>query len=72
VSEPHTLVEPFFRHESGRVSAVLTRSPGVRLLALGEDVVQVSRRFWMNRVPADRGSAPSGGSPSPINRDTTQ
>ncbi len=36
------LVEHFFRHEFGRLCAVLTRSLGVRRLALVEDVVQAS------------------------------
>lgn len=42
MSEPRTLVEHFFRHESGRLVAVLTRSLGVRRLALVEDVVQAA------------------------------
>ncbi len=42
MSEPRTLVEHFFRHESGRVSALLTRSLGVRRLELVEDVVQAA------------------------------
>src|SRR5262249_13883292 len=37
---PRALVEHFFRHEFGRLVAVLTRSLGVRRLALLEDVVQ--------------------------------
>ena len=39
MSEPRALVEHFFRHEIGRLVAVLTRSLGVRRLALVEDVV---------------------------------
>ncbi len=40
MSEPRGLVEHFFRHEFGRLCAVLTRSLGVRRLDLVEDVVQ--------------------------------
>src|SRR5579859_5664716 len=39
MSEPRALVEHFFRHEFGRLVAVLTRSLGVRRLDLVEDVV---------------------------------
>ena len=42
MSEPHALVEHFFRHEFGRLCAVLTRSLGVRRLDLVEDVVQAA------------------------------
>src|SRR5215468_5344942 len=42
MSELRALVEHFFRHEFGRLSAVLTRSLGVRRLALVEDVVQAA------------------------------
>ena len=42
MSEPRALVEHFFRHEFGRLGAVLTRSLGVRRLALVEDVVQAA------------------------------
>src|SRR5438445_11783779 len=42
LSEPRALVEHFFRHEFGRLVAVLTRSLGVRRLALVEDVVQAA------------------------------
>ena len=42
MSEPRALVEHFFRHESGRLVAVLTRSLGVRRLELVEDVVQAA------------------------------
>src|SRR3954454_21319445 len=42
MSEPRALVEHFFRHESGRLVAVLTRSLGVRRLDLVEDVVQAA------------------------------
>jgi hypothetical protein len=42
MSEPRALVEHFFRHEFGRLSAVLTRSLGARRLALVEDVVQAA------------------------------
>src|SRR3954469_23967091 len=39
---PRELVEHFFRHESGRLVAVLTRSLGVRRLDPVEDVVQAA------------------------------
>src|SRR5262245_26234502 len=42
MSEPRALVEHFFRHEFGRLVAVLTRSLGVRRLALVEDVFQAA------------------------------
>ena len=42
MSEPRELVEHFFRHEFGRLCAVLTRSLGVRRLSLVEEVVQAS------------------------------
>ncbi|HEY2584715.1 MAG TPA: DUF6596 domain-containing protein [Tepidisphaeraceae bacterium] len=42
MSEPRTLVEHFFRHEFGRVSAVLARSLGLRRLDLVEDVVHAA------------------------------
>ncbi len=42
MSEPRALVEHFFRHDFGRLGAVLTRSLGVRRLALVEDVVQAA------------------------------
>ncbi|MDA0334814.1 MAG: sigma factor [bacterium] len=38
----HRLVEGFFRHESGRLVAALTRVFGIRNLDLAEDVVQTS------------------------------
>lgn len=52
------LVEHFFRHESGRLVAVLTRSLGVRRLELVEDVVQTALvqalETWSRRgVPDD-------------------
>ena len=58
MSEPRELVEHFFRHESGRLVAVLTRSLGVRRLALVEDVVQAALlqalETWSRRgVPED-------------------
>ena len=49
MSEPRTLVEHFFRHEFGRLCAVLTRSLGVRRLDLVEDVVQTA--LVVNRLP---------------------
>jgi RNA polymerase sigma factor (sigma-70 family) len=58
MSEPRALVEHFFRHEFGRLVAVLTRSLGVRRLALVEDVVQAALvqalETWSRRgVPED-------------------
>src|SRR6185295_3014936 len=58
VTEPRELVEHFFRHESGRLVAVLTRSLGVRRLELVEDVVQAALvqalETWARRgVPDD-------------------
>lgn len=58
MSEPRDLVEHFFRHEFGRISALLTRSLGVRRLALVEDVVQAALlqalETWSRRgVPED-------------------
>src|SRR5262245_13968183 len=58
MSEPRALVEHFFRHEFGRLVAVLTRSLGVRRLAFVEDVVQgalvQALETWARRgVPED-------------------
>src|SRR6266436_5879030 len=58
MSEPRVLVEHFFRHEFGRLGAVLTRSLGVRRLDLVEDVVQAALvqalETWSRRgVPDD-------------------
>jgi RNA polymerase sigma-70 factor (ECF subfamily) len=58
MSEPRTLVEHFFRHEFGRLVAVLTRSLGVHRLDLAEDVVQAALmqalQTWSRRgVPED-------------------
>jgi RNA polymerase sigma factor (sigma-70 family) len=58
MNEPRALVEHFFRHESGRLCAVLTRSLGVRRLDLVEDVVQAALEraleTWSRRgVPPD-------------------
>src|SRR6185437_12774643 len=58
MSEPRALVEHFFRHEFGRLGAVLTRSLGVRRLDLIEDVVQAALaqalETWARRgVPDD-------------------
>ncbi len=58
MSEPRVLVEHFFRHEYGRVAALLTRSLGVRRLELVEDVVQAALvralETWSRRgVPED-------------------
>ena len=50
MSEPCALVEHFFRHEFGRLVAVLTRSLGVRGLVFVEEVVQAAlvqaRETW--------------------------
>src|SRR5262245_18237765 len=58
MTEPRALVEHFFRHEFGRLVAVLTRSLGVRRLAFVEDVVQAALvqalEIWSRRgVPED-------------------
>src|SRR3954447_14167633 len=58
MSEPRALVEHSFRHEFGRLVAVLTRSLGVRRLDLVEDVVQAALvqalEPWSRRgVPED-------------------
>src|SRR5260370_24127917 len=58
MSEPRALVEHFFRHEFGRLSALLTRSLGVRRLDLVENVVQAALvqalETWSRRgVPED-------------------
>src|SRR5262249_59014367 len=58
MSEPRALVEHFFRHEFGRLGALLTRSLGVRRLDLVEDVVQAALvqalETWSRRgVPED-------------------
>ena len=58
MSEPRALLEHFFRHEFGRLGAVLTRSLGVRRLDLVEDVVQAALvqalETWSRRgVPED-------------------
>lgn len=60
MTEPRELVEHFFRHESGRLVAVLTRSLGLRRLELVEDVVQAALvqalETWSRRgVPDDPG-----------------
>jgi RNA polymerase sigma-70 factor (ECF subfamily) len=58
MTESHTLIEHFFRHEFGRLCALLTRSLGVHRLALVEDVVQAALvqalETWSRRgVPED-------------------
>ena len=58
MSQPRALVEHFFRHEFGRLVAVLTRSLGVRRLDLAEDVVQAALmqalQTWSRRgMPED-------------------
>ena len=71
--EPRALVEHFFRHEFGRVGALLTRSLGVRRLDLVEDVVQAAlvqalagqwygwmQKFSASILPGGDGLKPSG------------
>src|SRR5215831_11975213 len=58
MTEPRALVDHFFRHEFGRLCAVLTRSLGVRRLDLVDDVVQAALvqalETWSRRgVPED-------------------
>jgi predicted RNA polymerase sigma factor len=58
MSEPRSLVEHFFRHEFGRLCAVLPRSLGVRRLDFVEDVFQAALvqalETWSRRgVPDD-------------------
>jgi RNA polymerase sigma-70 factor (ECF subfamily) len=58
MSEPRALVEHFFRHEFGRLAALLTRSIGVSRLDLVDDVVQAALvralETWSRRgVPED-------------------
>ena len=58
MNEPRALLEHFFRHEFGRLGAVLTRSLGVRRLEFVEDVVQSALmqalETWSRRgVPED-------------------
>src|SRR5271166_4001726 len=70
MSEPRALVEHFFRHEFGRLCAVLTRSLGVRRLDLVEDVVQAALvqalETWSRRgVPAGDQRLAAGASPRP-------
>src|ERR1700722_7989154 len=81
MSEPRALVEHFFRHEFGRLCAVLARSLGVRRLDLALDVagaalVQAletwSRRGvpedpagWLYRPQPGVGRAAAGANPRP-------
>ena len=58
MSEPRALVEHFFRHEFGRLVAVLTRSLGVRRLDLAEDVVDEVEPAHAER-PGQRGGEPA-------------
>src|SRR5258707_12263372 len=63
MNEPRALVEHFFRHEFGRLCAVLTRSLGVPRLDLVEDVVQAALvqalATWSRRgMPPDRLALP--------------
>src|SRR3954447_85728 len=69
MSEPRALVEHFFRHEFGRLVAVLARSLGVRRLDLAEDVVQAALvqalEAWARRGgPDDPGRGPDRGAPT--------
>ena len=61
MNDSRTLVEHFFRHEYGRLVAVLTRSLGVRNFELVEDVVQSTLsnaiQVWGQKgVPEDPGA----------------
>ncbi len=56
MSEPRALVEHFFRHEFGRLVAVLTRSLGVRRL----DWSRTSFRPRWCRLSGIQGRVPSG------------
>jgi RNA polymerase sigma factor (sigma-70 family) len=56
MTEPGQLVEHFFRHEYGRIVAVLVRSLGIRHLELAEDCVQDAMRralqsWGQGRIP---------------------
>src|SRR6266851_5186855 len=61
MSEPRALVEHFFRHEFGRLVAVLTRSLGLRRLAQVEDVVEAALvqalETWSRRSAARSSAA---------------
>lgn len=57
-STPQRLVEHFFRHEYGRIVAVLVRTFGVRNLELAEDAVQVAmqralRSWGSGQIPKE-------------------
>ncbi|MEM8913030.1 MAG: sigma-70 family RNA polymerase sigma factor [Planctomycetota bacterium] len=60
-TDPNRLVDHFFRHESARLTAALTRRLGIRHLQLAEDAVQValSRALasWSLRGPPDQPAA---------------
>ena len=61
MSDPRALVEHFFRHEFGRLVAVLTSSLGVCPLAFVEDVVGTALvqalETWSRRgVPEEPGA----------------
>ncbi len=61
MQDSRTLVDHFFRHEYGRLVAVLTRSLGIRNLELVEDVVQSAlskalQTWCYNGVPDDPGA----------------
>jgi RNA polymerase sigma-70 factor (ECF subfamily) len=51
VSGVPTLVEHLFRHESGRITASLTRALGARHLALAEEATQEALIRAMQRWP---------------------
>ncbi len=61
MNDSRTLVEHFFRHEYGRLVAVLTRSLGLRNLQLVEDVVQTAlskaiQGWGQNGIPENPGA----------------
>ena len=61
MNDSRTLVEHFFRHEYGRLVAVLTRSLGIRNLQLVEDVVQTAlskaiQGWGKNGIPDNPGA----------------
>ena len=61
MNDSRTLVEHFFRHEYGRLVAVLTRSLGIRNLQLVEDVVQTAlskaiQGWGQNGIPDNPGA----------------
>lgn len=61
MTTPEGLVEHFFRHEYGRIVAILVRSLGTRNLELAEDVVQAAMeralRAWSHSPLPDQPAA---------------